>query len=103
MFKFLKRDGAKKIHKQYNLTLKKLGTAECVLQPEIPLLCVGLPKDTLVEEKDLEDTKAMFHNARDNLIYGTNSIHLIEKYDPITVDNIAEEAEFIGLLKPKTN
>ena len=99
LFRFLRRDGAKKIHRQYNLTLKKLGNVDSILQPEIPLLFVGLPEDTLVDKQDLKITKALFHKSRENLILGTNSIHLIEKYDPIIVEKIAEEAEFIGLVK----
>lgn len=100
LFKFLRRDGAKKIHKQYNMTLKKLGTAMKVLQPEIPFLYVGLEKDTLVDDNDLEFTKSMFKNVRVQIIEA-KSLHLIEKYDPITVEKIANEAEFLGLIKPK--
>jgi pimeloyl-ACP methyl ester carboxylesterase len=98
LFDFLRRDGAKKIHKQYNLCLKKLGDAEKILQPEIPILYVGLPKDALVDEKDLEFTLKLFANSKKHLI-DVNSIHLMEKYDPLIVEKIAEEAEFIGLIK----
>ncbi|NHJ49318.1 MAG: hypothetical protein FK733_16130 [Asgard group archaeon] len=98
LFRFLRVDGAKKIHKQYNLTLKKLGAADKVLQPEIPILYVGLPKDVLVDEKDLEFTLKLFKNAKKQLLE-LNSIHMNEKYDSLIVEKIAEEAEFIGLVK----
>lgn len=98
LFTFLKRDGAKKIHRQYNLTLKKLGTAEKVLQSDIPFLYVGLTKDVLVDEDDLDITMAMFKESRKQLIKA-KTIHLIEKFDSIIVEKIAEEAEFLGLIK----
>ncbi|HUU78021.1 MAG TPA: alpha/beta hydrolase [candidate division Zixibacteria bacterium] len=100
LFKFLGRDGARKIHKQYNLTLKKLGSAESIVDNELPVLYVGLIKDSLVDDKDLEFTLNMFKNNRKQII-NSNSIHLIEKYDPITVEKIAIEAEFIGLVNPR--
>ena len=100
LFKFLKRDGAKKIHKQYNLTLKKLGAAKSIIDPTLPVLYVGLPKDSLIDEEDLEFTLKMFNKSKKSLI-NANSIHLIEKYDPITVEKIAEEAEYTGLVNPK--
>ncbi|NHK30687.1 MAG: hypothetical protein FK730_05005 [Asgard group archaeon] len=98
LFSFLKRDGAKNIHRQYNLTLKKLGTADKVLQPEIPMLYVGLTKDVLVDEDDLEITMALFKESRKQLIEA-NQIHLTEKFDSIIVEKIAAEAVFLGLTK----
>lgn len=98
LFNFLKRDGAKNIHRQYNLTLKKLGTAEKVKQPELPFLYVGLTKDVLVDEDDLDITMSMFKKSRKQIIEA-NSIHLTEKFDSIIVEKIAEEAEFLGLIK----
>lgn len=100
LFKFLGRDGAKKIHKQYNLTIKKLGSVESVVNPNIPVVYVGLPQDVLIDNEDLEFTLAMFTNSRKQLIH-LNTLHLIEKFDPITVEKIALEAEFLGLLKQK--
>ena len=99
LFKFLGRDGARKIHKQYNLTLKKLGSAESIADPTLPVLYVGLPKDSLIDDEDLEYTLNMFKKSKKSII-NANSIHLIEKYDPITVEKIAEEAGFIGLINP---
>lgn len=97
LWRFLTKDGARKIHKQYNLTLKKLGTIKRVVNPEVPLVVVRLEEDTLIDEDDLEFTKAMFHNVHEQIIQ-TGSLHLTEKFDPITVEKIALEAEFLGLI-----
>ncbi len=97
MWRFVTKDGAKKIHTQYNQTLKRLGGITKVVNQDLPLLCVRLKTDTLVDEEDLEFTKAMFNNVREQIIE-TNSLHLTEKFDHITVEKIANEAEFIGLI-----
>ena len=97
MWRFLTKDGAKKIHRQYNLCLKKLGGVMKVNNPDMPLLVVRLRKDTLVDEDDLNYTKSMFQNVREQIIE-TDSLHLTEKFDHITVEKIALEAEFIGLI-----
>ena len=78
--------------------MKKLGTADKVLQPDIPMLYVGLTKDVLVDEEDLDITMALFNNSRKQLIE-VNQIHLTEKFDSIIVEKIAEEAVFLGLTK----
>lgn len=100
MWRFTTKDGAKKIHTQYNQTLKKLGGVSKVKNPELPLLLVRLEKDTLVDEEDLKFTKAMFKNVREEIIE-TDSLHLTEKFDYITVERIANQAKFIGLISKK--
>ncbi|NHJ86769.1 MAG: hypothetical protein FK734_15000 [Asgard group archaeon] len=97
MWRFLLKDGARKIHRQYNLCLKKLGGVMKVQNPNIPLLVVKLRKDTLVDEDDLNYTKSMFNYVREQIIE-TDSLHLTEKFDHITVEKIALEAKFLGLI-----
>lgn len=97
MWRFVIRDGAKKIHNQYNLTLKKLGFVENVKNPDLPLVIVRLRQDTLVDEDDLEYTKSMFNNVHEQIIE-SDSLHLTGKFDSITVEKIAIEAEFLGLI-----
>ncbi|MEA2070790.1 MAG: hypothetical protein U9O98_05810 [Asgard group archaeon] len=96
MYSFLIKDGAKKIHRQYNQTLKKLGDVNSLKNPDIPLVVIRLPKDTLVDEKDLKVTEKMFQNYREKII-PSDSIHLDEKFDPITVKLIAEEKDFLQM------
>ncbi|MBD3189697.1 MAG: hypothetical protein GF308_03595 [Candidatus Heimdallarchaeota archaeon] len=101
LWRFLTKDGAQKIHKQYNLTLRKLGTIKRILNPEVPLVIVRLKEDTLIDKKDLAYTKTMFHNVHEQIIK-SNSLHLTEKFDPITVEKIALEAKFLRLITEKT-
>ncbi|MCF2142212.1 MAG: alpha/beta hydrolase [Candidatus Heimdallarchaeota archaeon] len=98
MWGFLIKDGAQKIHAQYNKTLKKLGTVTSVKNPDLPLVIVRLRKDTLVDPDDLEFTKSMFNNVHEQIIE-SEALHLTEKLDPVTVEKIAAEAEFLGLVK----
>ncbi|MFW9921986.1 MAG: serine aminopeptidase domain-containing protein [Candidatus Thorarchaeota archaeon] len=100
MWRFITKDGARKIHTQYNLTLKSLGTVTSVKNPDLPLVVVRLQEDTLVDKDDLEFTKNMFHNVHEQIIE-TNALHLTEKYDHITVEKIANEAEFLRLIPKK--
>ncbi len=100
LWRFVTKDGARKIHNQYNLTLKKLGTIESVMNPDLPLVIVRLTKDTLIDEEDLEFTKSMFNNHHEQIIE-SDSLHLTEKFDHITVEKIALEAEFLGLISQK--
>ena len=102
LWRFITKDGARKIHNQYNLTLKKLGHITDVKNPDLPMLVVRLRKDTLVDDQDLEYTKAMFNNPREQIIE-SDSLHLTEKFDPITVEKIALEAEYLGLTSNKDN
>lgn len=97
MWRFVTKDGAKKIHRQFNQTLKKLGGVTSVKNPNLPLLFVRLRNDILVDQKDLEFTKSMFKNVHKQIIE-TEALHLTEKFDHITVEKIANEAEFIGLI-----
>ena len=97
LWRFLTKDGARKIHNQYNLTLKKLGFIEQVKNPDLPLVIVRLQKDTLVDEKDLEFTKQMFNNVHEQII-ASDSLHLTEKFDHFTVEKIALEANFLGMI-----
>jgi hypothetical protein len=62
------------------------------------MLYVGLTKDVLVDEDDLDITMALFNESRKQLIE-VNQIHLTEKFDSIIVEKIAEEALFLGLIK----
>ena len=100
MWRFLRKDGARKIHAQYNQTLKKLGGVTSVKNPDLPLLFVRLNEDTLVDPNDIEFTRKMFNNVREQIIE-VNSLHLTEKFDYITVEKIALEAEFLGLVNKK--
>ncbi|GAI56023.1 unnamed protein product, partial [marine sediment metagenome] len=68
-----------------------------IKNPNLPLLLDRLEKDTLVDEEDLKFTKSMFKNVREEIIE-TDSLHLTEKFDHITVEKITYEAEFIGLI-----
>ena len=77
-----------------------LGGVTEVKNSELPLLLVRLEKDTLVDEEDLKFTKAMFKNVREEIIE-TDSLHLTEKFDYITVERIANQAEFLGLISEK--
>jgi alpha-beta hydrolase superfamily lysophospholipase len=100
MWRFVTKDGAKKIHSQVNLTLNKLGGVTSVKTPDLPILFVRLRTDTLVDEEDLEFTRNMFTNVREQIIE-SDSLHLTQKFDHITVEKIANEAEFIGLINKK--
>jgi len=101
MWRFITKDGARKIHTQYNKTLKKLGGVSSVKDPDMPLLVVRLREDTLVDPKDLEFTKSMFRNVHEQIIE-TDALHLTEKFDYITVEKIALEADFLGLVNAKS-
>jgi len=98
LWRFITKDGAPKIHRQYNLTLARLGGVEKLVNPDLPLVFVRLNEDTLVDYEDLEITKALFNNVHEQIIE-TNSLHLTEKFDPITVERIALESKFLGLTK----
>lgn len=98
LWRFPIRDGAPKIHRQYNLTLEKLGGVTKLINPDMPVVFIRLEKDTLVDEQDLDETKALFTNVHEQIIE-TNSLHLTEKFDPITVERIALESKFLGLTK----
>ena len=100
LWRFVTKDGARKIHNQYNLTLKKLGHISSVQNPDLPMVIVRLQKDTLVDDEDLEFTKSMFNNPREQIIE-TDALHLTEKFDHITVEKIALEAEYLGLVSKK--
>jgi alpha-beta hydrolase superfamily lysophospholipase len=100
MWRFVVKDGAKKIHTQVNQTLNKLGSVTSVKNPDLPVLFVRLRTDTLVSEQDLEFTMNMFTNIREQIIE-TDALHLNQRFDPITVEKIANEAEFIGLIVKK--
>ncbi|MHA1212929.1 MAG: alpha/beta fold hydrolase, partial [Candidatus Heimdallarchaeota archaeon] len=100
LWRFTTNDGAKKIHTQYNQTIKRLGGITSVKNPDMPFMFVRLEEDTLVDNDDLNFTRTLFKNIRDKIIE-TNSLHLTEKFDHLTVEKIAEEAEFIGLIRKK--
>jgi len=98
LWRFPTRDGAPKIHRQYNLTLKKLGGVTKLVNPDMPVVFIRLEEDELVDSKDLEETKALFNHVHEQIIE-TNSLHLTEKFDPITVERLALESKFLGLTK----
>ncbi|NHJ47805.1 MAG: hypothetical protein FK733_08455 [Asgard group archaeon] len=100
MWRFVTKDGAKKIHTQVNQTLNKLGGVTSIMNPDLPILFVRLQSDTLVCNDDLEITKNMFNNVHEQIIE-SEALHLTQKFDHITVEKIANEAEFIGLIKKK--
>jgi len=97
-------NGARKMKKEYNGCLRKIGkNVHGILEENknIPTLFIHLKKDMLVDDEDLEYTKAFF-NVRKERIIPADTIHLTHDFDNLVADILGEELDFFGYEKMET-